>query len=322
MRNVSVKSVMASLRGSIGVIADVQYVDKDDGFDFSGKQRRRYRNSLKVLERAVGQWKEVKVDTVIQLGDLVDGQAKALGKSEHHWKTCSDTFKSLECNEIVNLLGNHELYNFSRHELVRLDVIKEPNSWYSYKPYTDHALRLVILDAFDISTIQGSTQDKTDEAFSYLAKKNPNDIWHKGVNWSEGLVGDERRFLPYNGALGEEQMTWLRGVLQASRDSSEKVIVLSHVPMYGSDPRCLLWNYDEVLQTLKEFQTEVLAVLAGHDHEGSYSLLDNIHHLTLPSPLLCQEDDEHCHGILKVHQERLQWQWTGPKLPRDIVMTL
>jgi hypothetical protein len=32
----------------IGVIADVQFVDQEDGFDYTGVQRRRYRNSLEV----------------------------------------------------------------------------------------------------------------------------------------------------------------------------------------------------------------------------------------------------------------------------------
>ena len=44
------------LLGRIGVIADVQFVDQEDGFDFSGVQRRRYRNSLEVLRRAVKHW--------------------------------------------------------------------------------------------------------------------------------------------------------------------------------------------------------------------------------------------------------------------------
>ena len=45
-----------ALLGRIGVIADVQYVDQEDGFDFSGVQRRRYRNSIEVLQRAVKHW--------------------------------------------------------------------------------------------------------------------------------------------------------------------------------------------------------------------------------------------------------------------------
>ena len=40
---------LSSPQGRIGVIADVQFVDQDDGFDFTGVQRRRYRNSLEVL---------------------------------------------------------------------------------------------------------------------------------------------------------------------------------------------------------------------------------------------------------------------------------
>ena len=45
-----------ALLGRIGVVADVQFVDQEDGFDFSGVQRRRYRNSIEVLRRAVKHW--------------------------------------------------------------------------------------------------------------------------------------------------------------------------------------------------------------------------------------------------------------------------
>merc|ERR1719228_3121648 len=61
------------LLGRIGVIADVQYVDQEDGFDFSGVQRRRYRNSIEVLRRAVKHWNGIgNVALVAQLGDLLD----------------------------------------------------------------------------------------------------------------------------------------------------------------------------------------------------------------------------------------------------------
>ena len=53
---VSVMMKSETLLGRIGVIADVQYVDQEDGFDFSGVQRRRYRNSIEVLQRAVKHW--------------------------------------------------------------------------------------------------------------------------------------------------------------------------------------------------------------------------------------------------------------------------
>lgn len=39
-------------------------------------------------------------------------------------------------------------------------------------------------------------------ALCYLERHNPNNLRGRGVNWMAGLEGVERRYLPYNGALG------------------------------------------------------------------------------------------------------------------------
>ena len=46
------------------------------------------------------------------------------------------------CKHLVNIIGNHELYNFSRKELdTRLGVKMNGSTWYSYKPWADVPLR-------------------------------------------------------------------------------------------------------------------------------------------------------------------------------------
>ena len=37
------------------------------------------------------------------------------------------------------------------------------------------------------------------------------------------------RFVPYNGAFGSEQLTWLRDELRSAERARERVLVLSHV---------------------------------------------------------------------------------------------
>ena len=72
-------------RFAFGVIADVQYADVDDAFDFHKTHIRRYRHALKVFEAAVQGFKEYQLDQqnkddgtpiswVAQLGDLIDGK--------------------------------------------------------------------------------------------------------------------------------------------------------------------------------------------------------------------------------------------------------
>ena len=61
---------------SFGVIADIQYLDADNGHNFARTMERHYRGSLGVLKQACGFWIGKQVDFVMQLGDIVDGQVK------------------------------------------------------------------------------------------------------------------------------------------------------------------------------------------------------------------------------------------------------
>jgi manganese-dependent ADP-ribose/CDP-alcohol diphosphatase len=51
----------------------------------------------------------------------------------------------------------------------------------------------------------------------------------------------------------------------------------------------LLWNYEDVLNILWEFNDIVLAYIAGHSHEGGYFYDEKtIHHLTLHAIVECE----------------------------------
>jgi manganese-dependent ADP-ribose/CDP-alcohol diphosphatase len=112
-----------------------------------------------------------------------------------------------------------------------------------------------------------------------------------------------RRFLPYNGAFGDAQLEWLRGELRASKSRRQRAIVCTHVPIgVGSCQDVTLnWDFDACIAVLhdKEFRCAhdetrslVVAVLAGHDHDGG-SIVDEagILHKTLVSPLICKPSE-------------------------------
>ena len=110
--------------------------------------------------------------------------------------------------------------------------------------------------------------DNTEAAKNYLSNHNPNDINSFGVEWSRGLEGRDKRFMPYNGMIGDEQKAWFRETLEASSGSGESVVVLTHIGFHPQavDNLCLLWNYEEILDIIHETDSAV-AVLSGHDHE-------------------------------------------------------
>merc|ERR1712183_755508 len=114
---------------------------------------------------------------------------------------------------------------------------------------------MIVLDSYDISTIEGTTVDNTQAAFTYLSKHNPNDITKFGGDWSAGLTGLDKR-LPYNGMMGDKQLSWLRETLSAAEAAGESAVLLSHAPLCpgGCDPIFLLWNYQDVLDIIMKLQ--------------------------------------------------------------------
>ncbi len=122
-----------------------------------------------------------------------------------------------------------------------------------------------------------------------------------------GMKGTARRFVPYNGAAGAEQLHWLAKEL----DCDERVIVASHVPLLpGScEDECLLWDYEEVLAVIAAGRAHVVAVFAGHDHSGGYKFdpTTRTHHVTMQSPMVAKNRGHStAHAIVQVSDTHLE----------------
>ena len=87
-------------------------------------------------------WRKEKVKFVAQLGDIVDSKAKRNNSSSTDCQKVLEQLQQSSAEYLVNIIGNHELYNFKRRDLqTKLQVTKDDNSWYSFKPWTDSQLR-------------------------------------------------------------------------------------------------------------------------------------------------------------------------------------
>lgn len=336
---------------SFGVIADIQYADADDGEDFKKTVVRRYRNTLRVLHEAVDAWLCQKeqlgypIQLIAQLGDIIDGRCKE--RDGGNEKACLarvlSEFQRIDVPRL-DIIGNHELYNFTRQQLLNVacgplnsarddDPLLggEASTWYSYSPCP--GIRFVVLDAYDVSMLNGRDAASTAAARSILAKKNPNNFEEKGVDWTTGLVGKGQRFVPYNGAIGKEQLSWLRATLVAAQNASEKCVVLSHISLVpgACSISCCVWNYEEILEVLHnptmmpsvsspssgsksesvggesaEFgPTPVVCCLYGHAHKGGYRMdRRGIHHITFQAPLEAV-GDEMAHASIDLMDDHL-----------------
>ena len=147
-----------------------------------------------------------------------------------------------------------------------------------------------------------------------LRAHNPNDVTGRDkVDWSANVSWNNLRFMPYNGAIGGEQLAWLHAQLNAS--ARDNVVIFSHVPLYPRDdaPMTLLWNYEQVLEEVFRARSRVLAVFSGHEHEGGYvrSVPDGVHHITVPSPLEGRGSELNSFVILRAYEDRLEVEGHG-----------
>eukprot|EP00300_Choanocystis_sp_HF-7_P000389 c10312_g1_i2.p1 GENE.c10312_g1_i2~~c10312_g1_i2.p1 ORF type:complete len:335 (+),score=68.34 c10312_g1_i2:32-1006(+) len=298
-----------------GVIADVQYVNCDDGSNFLKTVIRRYRRSLESFHSAIECWNALtanhnQITFIAQLGDLIDGLATSRGSRDSDFARLAQELDG-SLSPWCHVIGNHELMNYSREELSKAHpsfasaVTVRQGRYCGYRDFSPHPKwRVVVLDAYDLSILGYPKADPHYEmAKEILSKNNPNNL-ENGTNWLEGLEGIEERFGPGSGAIGPAQMEWLKATLADASLLGQRVVVLSHVPMLPGTcyDECLLWNFEEVLDVLAA-QGNVQLVLVGHNHAPGSGERDGITHITVPTPL--ESTDSVCHGVVELWETHI-----------------
>ena len=221
---------------SFGVIADIQYADVEDGFNFAMTNRRYYRTALDMLEKAVEAWthnKLMKTSFLLQLGDVIDGKSKRFSISDKCLASVLEKFSHFT-GPVYHIWGNHEFYNFSRdklqngalnagNQLYTKPVINK--GYYSAEPHPQ--LKIVALDCYEISLIGSETgTEEYHKAEKYL-EINTN----KDKNDPGGLSGLDRRFVKYNGAVSDNQLKWLDSCLKEARRKQQNVIAIGKLKL-------------------------------------------------------------------------------------------
>ena len=191
---------------------------------------------------------------------------------------------------------------------------KEPcGDLVGYWSYSHKGVRFIIIDSYDVAKMRRceNTSTKYKQANNILERENPN--YPHNENSADGLVEENKRFVAFNGGVGEMQLGWLRDTLTRARECAEKVVVVSHQPIHpgSSSSICLMWNYDEVLAILREFNDIVVASFAGHAHSGGYERdASGIHFRTFEAVLESPHPYK-TYGIVEVHNDCLLVQGFG-----------
>lgn len=297
---------------TLGVLADIQYAPIDDGHSYSGTPRY-YRHALEAARHAAQHFQDDAVDLVVNLGDIVDG------KCERNLQAVDDVLEALGVytkGPVLHAYGNHCLYNMDRatmQQKLGIPFVKEPcgdlvGNYSHVIPNTK--LRLIVLDSYDVAIMQrcSQTSRKHQEAVRLLQRHNSANYEEGNENSPEGLVGVQKRYVAFNGAIGEIQLTWLRHELEAARQNRERVLVLSHQPILplSTNPVCLMWNYKEVLAVLRDFSDVVMASLSGHAHKGGYDRDPHSRiHFRVLEAVLENNDPHKTYAMVDIYDDRL-----------------
>lgn len=227
----------------IGLIADCQYADKTS-------EVKKFSSSLNKLEEAVTHFNNEDIAMVFHLGDFIDE------KYDNFQKLLNITKKLNK--PLYHVLGNHD-FKVKEHLKEQVPIILGlKNRYYAVQK---NGFRMLVLDSTDLS-IYAHAKDhpRTLEAIKVHTEQYP----------------DKAKWI---GGISKEQFTWIKQQLALAEAKNEKVILMSHHPIYPANS-FNIWNDFELLQLLAK-NKQVVAYLNGHDHKGNYGVFEGIHFLTL-----------------------------------------
>ena len=256
---------------SFGAIADCQYC--------SGPNRgsRHYASSAGKLRECVAELNKHDLEFVIHLGDFIDRDYSSFDK-------VLPIYQSLQM-PAYHALGNHD---FEVADELKGKVVERMGMESKYYEFSVEDWRFIVLDGNDVS-------------FHAYPKNSPR---YKDAEryYRENKIRSPR----WNGAVGSDQVAWLRKILQKAEKQKEQVAVFCHFPLYPADPHNL-WNAEEVISILEEFSC-VKAYINGHNHKGKYGQKNGIHYLTLKGMV---ETEDNAYSIISVAENCLDLKGYG-----------
>jgi manganese-dependent ADP-ribose/CDP-alcohol diphosphatase len=186
------------------------------------------------------------------LGDFIDKDFESLYRILPIWKKLK--------SPSYHVLGNHD---FEVKDSLKEEVIKQLNLKKRYYSFVKEDWRFIVLDGNDLSfhgALTRTKKEQTDSLFNLLKNKE----------------------IPYlkkwNGALSSDQLTWVKGELDAAIKNNQKVGFYCHFPIFPIDQHNI-WNREQFLSLIKPYEN-VKIFFNGHNHAGAYQIENNVHYVT------------------------------------------
>ena len=263
---------------SFGVIADCQYCAVE------GQGVRKYSQSPAKLTNCVAHFNTLPLEFAIHLGDFIDRDFKS-------FDVLNPIYSQLSMAK-YHVLGNHD---FSVADEFKAQVPDKMGMPARYYDFAIQGWRHVVIDGNDVSFhAHPKGSEKHAAAALYYETNNL-----KAPKW--------------NGAVGPDQLAWLRTVLKKADENKESVIIYCHFPVYPVNGHNL-WNAEEVIALLEEFPC-VKAYMNGHNHKGNYGEKNGIHYLTFKGMV---DTEQTSYAVVKVSRERLNVVGFGREEGREL----
>lgn len=253
-----------------GLIADIQYADCET------RGNRFYRHSLVKLDSCIIDLNREKLQFTVNLGDLVDRD------TEHNLKAILSRLKKLN-HKVYNTTGNHDYDGVTDNNALysQLDM---PASYYSF---LQKGWRFIMLNTNEVASYANITGTPLETELETM-KEN---IRQRG-----GKNGAS-----YNGGISHKQMEWLKQELEKAEKQKEKVIILSHHPLFAA-PGLTALNDLEIVEMLASYSC-VKAGISGHHHPGDFGTFKDIPFITTEG--MIETADENAYGIVELTSDRI-----------------
>ena len=268
-----------------GIIADPQYAP----FPPKAGGTRYYANSLWKLTEAIDTFNQQDLQFVATLGDIID----------RHWDSFGDILPIYDKlrHDHFFVLGNHD-YEVGQDYL--RSVVRTVGMPKPYYDFTGGGYRFIVLDGNDINLFAPPAGDpRLEIAAERLAK-----LKEAGASNAQS----------WNGSLSDEQFAWLGETLEKAKTAGEKVIVLSHYPIYP-DNMHNLWDSDRIVELLTSHD-HVAAFFNGHNHAGNYGEISGKHFVNFQG--MVETPAHNAFSTVAVYEDRLEITGFGREPSRSL----
>jgi len=275
----------------IALIADPQYADVPTHVT----PTRYPMKGLERLKEAVATLNGVeRLDAAVLLGDYID-------RSRHNFTPVLDTLAQLKV-PVWPILGNHDFADEEYgcgHVDEALEALGLTHDT-RYRYVDMQSIRFVFTDTNEDSVIEskpGTPEYQRGEKFiASLAE--------------QGIVNA----VPWNGAIGDEQMMWLDATIDDAAAHHKDVIVFGHHPIWPEHRENAL-NAPAIRDFLSS-KPNVRAYINGHNHEGGYGVYRGLPCVTVEGMV---EYDSNAFGILEIDEDGIAIQGFGRVTSRQLV---